>query len=130
MPDTVEGNDYSGVLTGEEKPSNDAALITCPAPFGQWRRQNGGQEYRGIRTRRYTYVRSLKGPWLLFDNQQDPYQLSNLVNNASHRATQQKLDRRLAQMLVEKEDDFDTGWEYIKQSRHQVDDSGTAPYVH
>ena len=37
------------------------------------------KEYRAIRTSRYTYVRGLDGPWLLFDDEQDPYQMDNLV---------------------------------------------------
>jgi arylsulfatase A-like enzyme len=36
VPDSVEGRDYSRVLAGEAAPDNDAALIECPAPFGEW----------------------------------------------------------------------------------------------
>ena len=38
------------------------------------------------RTSRYTYVRSLEGPWLLFDDQQDPYQMDNLVDGPEYAA--------------------------------------------
>ena len=78
VPKGVEGQDFSDVLAGRSKPANDAALITCPSPFGEWHRGQG-REYRGVRTRRYTYVRDLKGPWLLYDNRADPFQLNNLV---------------------------------------------------
>ena len=37
--------------------------------------------FRGIRTSRYTYVRDTDGPWLMYDNQSDPYQLKNLVGD-------------------------------------------------
>ncbi len=37
----------------------------------------GGREYRGIVTKQFTYVRDLKGAWLLFDNVKDPFQLNN-----------------------------------------------------
>ena len=49
-------------------------------------RQGGGQgrEYRGVRTRRYTYVRDLKGLWLLYDNDKDPYQQKNLAKSKEH----------------------------------------------
>jgi len=79
IPNSVEGLDYSGYLQGGKNPSDGATLISCAAPFGQWPRAKGGREYRGIRTLRYTYVRDLNGPWLLFDNEKDPYQLNNLV---------------------------------------------------
>ncbi|MHC4751421.1 MAG: sulfatase family protein, partial [Planctomycetota bacterium] len=78
IPKSVEGRDFSGVIRGTQLPDNDAALIMCPIPFHQWNYNRGGREYRGVRTRRYTYVRDLNGPWLLYDNKMDPYQLKNL----------------------------------------------------
>ena len=54
--------------------------MTCPAPFGQWSRKRGGREYRGVRTTRYTYCRDLNGPWLLYDNDSDPFQLNNRMS--------------------------------------------------
>ncbi|MHC4559247.1 MAG: sulfatase family protein, partial [Planctomycetota bacterium] len=78
IPKSVEGRDFSDVIRGTQLPDNDAALIMCPIPFHQWNYNRGGREYRGVRTRRYTYVRDLNGPWLLYDNKMDPYQLKNL----------------------------------------------------
>jgi hypothetical protein len=82
IPKSVEGLDYSGYLRGGRNPSDNVALVSCPVPFGQWIRRKGGREYRGVRTPRSTYVRDLHGPWLLFDNQADPYQLHNLVGRS------------------------------------------------
>jgi len=61
-----------GMARGRQPDADRAALISCVTPFGEWIRRKGGREYRGIRTARYTYVRSLQGPWLLYDNQEDP----------------------------------------------------------
>src|SRR5262249_4014366 len=72
IPKSAEGLDYSGYLHGGQNPGDGSALIQCPSPFGEWERRKGGREYRGIRTERYTYVRDLNGPWLMFDNQMDP----------------------------------------------------------
>ena len=30
--------------------------------------------YRGIRDQRYTYVKKIDGPWMMFDNELDPLQ--------------------------------------------------------
>jgi len=128
IPDTVEGADFSGVIRGTEKPSSDAVLIACPSPFGQWRRSRGGREYRGLRTRRYTYVRDLNGPWLLYDNKQDPYQMNNLCNKSEHGELQKRLESILSQKLKDTDDEFLSGWDYIKKWGHRVDESGTAPY--
>ncbi|GAG00357.1 unnamed protein product, partial [marine sediment metagenome] len=114
IPPTVEGKDFSAVIKGTEKPRNTAALITCPVPFHQWNYHNGGREYRGIRTYRYTYVRDLKGLWLLYDNEKDPYQLNNLCNKPEYSGLQKKLETLLAQKLKETNDKFLPGPEYMK----------------
>ena len=128
IPDTVEGTDFSGVLRAAEKPKDNAALISCPSPFGQWTRARGGREYRGIRTRRYTYVRDLNGPWLLYDNEQDPYQLNNLCNKPGHSGLQRKMEAMLSKKLRQTNDDFLPGAEYIKKWGYVVDSGGTVRY--
>ena len=92
MPDTVEGTDRTDLITGKTTDGDEPALITCPSPFGEWTRQKGGREYRGIRTRRHTYVRTLDGPWLLYDNDDDPYQMNNLVGKPEYAALQAELE--------------------------------------
>ena len=129
IPDSVEGADFSGVIMGTEKPKENAALISCISPFGEWTRPKGGKEYRGVRTRRYTYVKTLKGPWLLYDNKKDPYQLNNLCNKPEHRKLQKKLEGVLLQKLKETNDEFLSGWEYIKKWGYVVDKFGTATYT-
>ena len=106
IPDTVEGTDLSHCAKGESHADDpDAALITCPSPFlsdPNW----GMREYRGVRTARYTYTRCLQGPWHLFDNELDPYQLENLVNQPAYAEVQRQLDDRLSRFLEETDDDF------------------------
>jgi len=129
VPTTVQGSDFSAVLTGKSPEPDNAALICCPAPFGQWSRAKGGREYRGVRTRRYTYVRDLKGPWLLYDDEQDPCQLNNLCNKPEHAAVQASLEALLAKRLKETNDEFLSGWDYVKKWGYDVDDSGTVRYT-
>ena len=81
-------------------------MILCAAPFGEWVRRIGGKEYRGVRTTRYTYVRDLNGPWLLYDNQTDPYQTNNLANLPKHAKLQARLDALLTRKLKERHDEF------------------------
>ncbi|MBE0534734.1 MAG: sulfatase [Phycisphaerae bacterium] len=128
VPQTVQGRDYAPVLRGKAEPVNDAELIMCPQPFGQWTRKIGGKEYRGIRTRRYTYARDLNGPWLLYDNTADPYQLNNLINKPEHAVLQKELDAVLTRKLEETNDDFLPGAHYIKKWNYTVDATETVPY--
>jgi arylsulfatase A-like enzyme len=128
-PHTVDGLDYSRYLRGGKDPSDGAAVISCIAPFGQWERRHGGCEYRGIRTRRYTYVCDRTGPWLLFDNWTDPFQLQNLVNQPAHAGLQRDLDAHLAQKLKQTGDAFLSAEEYVLKWGYTVDANGTVPYT-
>jgi arylsulfatase A-like enzyme len=59
-------------------------------------------EWRGLRTQRFTYARWVDGrPWLLFDNDNDPYQLINLVGHRDYTDVQSALEIELeAQIAV------------------------------
>ena len=129
IPRTVQGSDFSSVLVGKSLVTDNAALICCPAPFGQWTRARGGREYRGVRTRRYTYVRDLEGPWLLFDCEKDPWQLDNFCNRPEHAGLQAELDALLSKRLNETKDEFLPCGDYIRRWDYQVDESGTVRYT-
>jgi arylsulfatase A-like enzyme len=128
IPKTVEGLDYSRYMRGGRNPSEGATVILCASPFGQWLRRDGGKEYRGVRTTRYTYVRDLNGPWLLYDNQEDSYQAHNLANQPAYARLQNKLDALLTRKLKERHDEFLPGDAYVKKWGYKVDANGTVPY--
>ncbi|MEP6957043.1 MAG: sulfatase, partial [Chthoniobacterales bacterium] len=127
IPKSVEGLDYSGYLRGGANPGDDATVLLCVAPFGEWDRKKGGKEYRGVRTTRHTFVRDLEGPWLLFDNEKDPYQQHNLANDPADAALQAELDAILQLKLRERGDEFLPGADYIAKWGYRVDAGGTVP---
>ena len=129
IPGGVDGHDFSASLLRGQSPESDAALILCVSPFGEWTRAKGGREYRGIRTARHTYVRSLDGPWLLFDNTTDSLQMHNLCGQAEHRELQHHLDGQLAALLRQYGDEFLPGKAYLEQWGYKVDANGTVPYA-
>jgi hypothetical protein len=106
----------------------EAALIEAITPFGEYHRGAGGKEYRGIRTKRYTYVRDLNGPWLMYDNYIDPYQLENLCGKEEYKSLQCELEEILSKMLNSRQDLFLPGNEYIEKWGYPVDKTGTVPY--
>lgn len=114
IPQTVEGIDFSSHMLGEPIDVK-AALITCPVPFHQWNYQQGGREYRGVRTERYTYVRDLNGPWLLYDNQTDHYQMNNCINKPEYASIQAELEIQLQDMLKKSDDEFREGKYYVEK---------------
>ncbi len=69
--------------------------------------------YRAIRTIRYPYVRSLEGPWMLFDDGQDPYQMNNLAGKPEHAAVANDLEQRLQAQLKRIGDAFHPAEWYI-----------------
>ena len=127
VPASVQGQSRVSVMNGRES-LEDAVLIINVQPFGQWEARRGGKEWRGVRTIRYTYVKDLNGPWLLFDNQADPYQMDNLVNRPEHQALQQSLEERLKKKLLETNDEFADGMEYIRRWNYAVNQNGTVEY--
>jgi arylsulfatase A-like enzyme len=129
IPAGVEGTDFSAVLKGKKKDSVTHTLISCVQPFGQWHRGIGGKEYRGLVTTQYTYVKDLNGPWLLFDNLKDPFQLDNLIGKASHAQVQQKLEAALMASLAKRGDAFLPGMAYVRKWNYVVDETETIPYV-
>ncbi|HYW79816.1 MAG TPA: sulfatase [Thermoguttaceae bacterium] len=128
-PASVEGLDYSQYIRGGKSPGDGAAVVTCVQPFGQWTRRQGGRECRGLRTDRYTYVRSLDGPWLLFDNEKDPYQMTNVCNLPEYAEVQARLDKQLMAKLTQQGDEFLPGPVYLERWGYKVDAGGTVPYT-
>ena len=129
IPTTVEGIDFSAYLQGGPDPSDGTALLQCPHPFGQWWTGVGGRSYRGLRTRRHTYVRALEGPWLLYDNEADPFQQDNLVGQPGQQDLLDELDAALTRRLAAADDPFLPGPAYLERWGYQVDARGTVPYT-
>ena len=129
VPKGVEGLDFGGYLRGGADPSGGAAMIQCPSPFGEYTRAVGGKEYRGIRTKRFTYVRDLNGPWLLYDNEKDPYQLENLAGRPEKAREQAALEAQLQRKLAAAHDEFRPGADYIAKWGYKVNATGTMPYT-
>ncbi|MEP1955978.1 MAG: sulfatase [Algoriphagus sp.] len=120
-PESIEGKDFSGELLAGKDLGNEATLIMLPVPFHEWKFSNGGREFRGIRTKRYTYVKDLKGPWLLYDNEIDPFQENNLVNNPAVQDLQSQLETMLMKKLEATKDTFLPADEYMTRYNYLYD---------
>jgi arylsulfatase A-like enzyme len=129
IPETVEGRNYAPFLRKRSSMTRDCILIAGYSPFADWRPDRGGREYRGIRTEQYTYVRDLGGPWLLFDNNADPYQLDNLVDNAEHATLLAGLERMLSSELEAQSDPFLPAADLRRTWNYEVDSVGAIPYT-
>ncbi len=127
-PGTVEGSSFAPFLRGEADPPHSAALIELPACFHQYAGHNGGREWRGLRTERYTYVIDRGAPWLFYDNDADPYQLENRVTDAAYAPLRMDLDAELRRRLDSRGDHLRPGAELIAEAGYRVDERGDPVY--
>lgn len=109
IPKSVQGQD----LLASDGPSS--AFLSAPVAFSSLRRC-GFDEYRGVRTERYTYVRTIRGAWLLYDNAKDPFQLRNLIDDPDYVGVRENLERELEMWLERLDDEFLKGSEYVRRA--------------
>ncbi len=101
-PAGLDGLDYSPMLRGQSsRPPRDYAFLQMMYAYVPW------PGWRALRTRRYSYAATVKGPWLLFDLAKDPYQMNNLVADPQSRPLVEEMDKRLAAVMVETGDSWD-----------------------
>jgi arylsulfatase A-like enzyme len=113
IPRSIEGKDLSEMIKSPDKQHDRAVLFMSVCPFDV---NFPDKEYRAIRTARYTYARTPDGPFMLFDNRKDPYQLNNLVDISEYACLQQGLDSMLRKELEYIGDnDFKTRDFYLKK---------------
>ncbi len=107
IPSTCAGQDFSPLLRGGKEPDPEAQFL-----MHIWKRDVSGDEppppplFRGLRTHRYTYAVRPEDPWLLFDNQEDPYQMVNLIDDPAQGALREKLNGMLRRFIEEAHDPF------------------------
>lgn len=124
VPASIEGEDLSRFILNKKWDEDRAALFMNISPFDFPERQ----AFRGIRTPRYTYVRHPDGPWLLYDNQADPYQMNNLIDSAEHVELQKKLEVKLKTKLHQTGDEFHPKQYYLEEWGYTVNRQGAIPY--
>ena len=124
IPDSVEGKDISRLVLSGKGQEDRAVLFMNVSPFGAGDRKG----FRGIRTTRYTYVRDSDGPWLMYDNETDPYQMTNLLDKPEHAALQKTLEDTLQSKLEQTGDELRPKQHYLKEWGYAVDRWGNTPY--
>lgn len=115
IPDYVQGIDLSSVMLGKSSDVQKAILLTEPVvgDEGHW---NEIKEWRGIRTKRYTYARWQDGKiWVLYDNKKDPYQLNNLAEKEKSKDLQFCLENTLQSLLEKTNDEFLPWHEHLRK---------------
>jgi arylsulfatase A-like enzyme len=95
VPGYMEGMDLSHIVLGEKEDEPESVFLTGPVIVDQGLHQ-GIREWRGVRTKRYTYARWFDGEgWVLYDNEADPYQLNNLIDSPQLASIRDELESML-----------------------------------
>jgi arylsulfatase A-like enzyme len=101
-PVGIDGLDYSPLLTGKTaRPPRDYAFLEMMYAYVPW------PGWRALRTRRYTYARTVEGPWLLFETAKDPFQMNNLIDDPASQSLVEEMDKRLAAVMKDTGDSWD-----------------------
>jgi len=133
VPDTVEGVDLAPFLTGSRSDPPESVLIMNPCPFSIGDARGEDQhpdykgmrfEYRGVITARYTYVRTIDQPWILFDNVEDPYQMTNLIDDPTLGTVRDELEDMLVAHMKKIGDEFLSRDEYYTRFGIELDHRG------
>ncbi len=102
-PAQMQGLDLSHVFKGQAGSVPDSVLLMSIRP-GTLPYGNDAGDWRGVRTLDYTYARRVEEagltPWLLYDNRNDPYQMTNLINDPGHSGIRAELDAVLDDWLI------------------------------
>lgn len=118
-----EGTDFSDIVIGKLDEFDNAALITNTT------KNVVKKEFRGVRTKRYTYVEDLKGPWLLYDNEKDPFQFTNLMQKEGNDKLKTELKVKLTNALVKANDEFLPEQDYLERFGIFITKGGYPPFT-
>ena len=113
IPREVDGADLSSVVLGKDDDSRDEILIgSYTSNWDFLQTGTDWPEWRGVKTKQYTYCRWLAGGEELYDNWADPYQMENLAENGAEPEALVRLRARLSDLLAAAHDDFRPGTDY------------------
>lgn len=123
-PGSIEGESMAAAIKDPSAFPDKAALVMSISPFDN----KGNDEYRGIYTHRYTCIENLDGPWMIYDNEKDPYQMNNLVNKPECKDLVKELDAMLWKELNKIGDEFQPRQYYIVKWGYELNEYGHIPY--
>ncbi len=123
VPGFVDGENMADAIENPELKKDKATLVMNVSPFA-----GKSDEYRGVYTSRYAYVKTLEGPLFLFDNKKDTLQLDNLVHNPEYKQLQEEMEVVLQNELSKIGDEFRPRQYYIDKWNYKLNSAGYIDY--
>jgi arylsulfatase A-like enzyme len=112
-PSESDGQDLSDIALGRGRSYREAVLMAnYTSHWDFFQTETLWPEWRGVHTKRYTYVKWLTGREELYDNLEDPFQMRDLAGEGSAKQTLLELRWRLKELMTYAHDDFLNGRQY------------------
>ena len=113
IPREVDGADLSDVILNRGRDSREEVLIgSYTSDWDFFQTGTNWPEWRGVKTKQYTYCKWLTGEEELYNDIEDPYQMNNLVLAMKELPVLKQMRQRLKDFLVAAHDDFLPGTAY------------------
>jgi len=111
VPGDIQGESFKDVLTGKKQTAKDALYYH----YYEFPLPHAVKKHYGVRTDRYKLIHFYNDidEWELFDLQNDPHELKNLINDPSQAANIAALKKKLAELQVKYEDTDPTSDAYL-----------------
>jgi arylsulfatase A-like enzyme len=116
IPKEVEGVSLANAAFGKKCPNEpEVAFLMNTGACAAW---ENGHEWRAVRNKKFTYAvfkgggrRNLPRKELLFDNENDPLQMNNLIADEAYESVKKHLSRIMQDKMAEINDTFaDCTW--------------------
>lgn len=104
VPRAMQGANLAPLVLGTSRRGPESVFFQIFGPYVGDRTEAG---WRGVRTSRYKYARYRSRPWVLYDLEQDPYELDNLVGRDGLRS---EMEGRLAAWMRRTGDSWEFNW--------------------
>ena len=106
-PDTTQGFDYSGDrIGGSSESAPDSAYLQAVIPTGHG--ESIDRPWRGVvMDDGWKYVALEGQPWMLFNLNEDPFELANYAFNSKYGSIRKRLQDRLGQWISDTGDSFE-----------------------
>ena len=103
----MEGYDYSHYRIRKEGAAGEPDSAFLQVVDSKGGNQNLNKPYRGVVTKDgWKYVCFENISWLMFNLNEDPYELVNLAHNSRYRTERKRLNTRLRQWIADTGDKF------------------------
>lgn len=114
VPSGMEGMNLSHLVQGRSGAEPDVAFMQGTGATANW---ETGHEWRAVRNKRYTYARfrvdrAGARQEVLFDNQADSYQMTNLVGDGGHEAVLKEMRGKMKARMEAVGDTFEASTYY------------------